>query len=200
MLSMVAAALVLAGCGNEPAAAPTARVDVAALGDSITEGTHVDPSERWDAYAAKRTGLRFRNCGIFGQRTDEIAARLGACAKGARILIVQGGINDIAQGRPIEDAAKDLRAMVRRGKALKLDVRLTDVLPWNSGYPSAAQPIRDLNAMIARIGREEHVPVLPFFATLEDPDAPDRMKPEWTVDGDHPSPAGHRLLAELIRP
>ena len=41
--------------------------------------------------------LEFRNCGVFGERTDEIAARLDQCADGADALIVQGGINDIAQ-------------------------------------------------------------------------------------------------------
>ena len=42
------------------------------------------------------------------------------------------------------------------------------------------------------------MPVLPFHDTLEDPDAPGRMKPEWcNEDGDHPSVAGYRRLGEL---
>ncbi len=49
--------------------------------------------------------LAFRNCGIYGQRTDEIVARLDNSARDADILVVQGGINDIAQGRSVEDAA-----------------------------------------------------------------------------------------------
>ena len=40
------------------------------------------------------------------------------------------------------------------------------------------------------------MPVLPFYATLEDPDRPGRMKEEWTSDGDHPSVEGYRLLGE----
>ena len=44
---------------------------------------------------------------------------------------------------------------------------------------------------------EEGVPVLPFHATLEDPERPGRMRPEWTDDGDHPSVAGYRRLGEL---
>ena len=200
---MVLTALVLAGCGqgaDVPAPVATAgpAPDVAALGDSITEGTAVSPSERFDAFAAQRTGLRFRNCGIFGQRTDEIAERLDACAAGAKTLIVQGGINDIVQGRAVEDAAEDLRTMVQRGKAAGMKVLLVDVLPWNNGYPGAAEPIRALNVLIGEIGEQEDVPVLPFFDTLEDPGMPDLMKPEWTIDGDHPSAEGHRRLAALI--
>ena len=143
--------------------------------------------------------LEFRNCGIYGQRTDEIAARLDECAAGALVLVVQGGINDIAQGRSVAVAGENLRAMVRRGKELGLRVALADVLPWNNGWPDAEGPIRDLNALIAEIAHEEGVPLLPFHDTLEDPDHPGRMRDEWThADGDHPSVAGYRRLGELV--
>jgi lysophospholipase L1-like esterase len=41
------------------------------------------------------------------------------------------------------------------------------------------------------------VPVLPFYATLESPELPGRMRDEWTSDGDHPSVEGYRRLGEL---
>jgi lysophospholipase L1-like esterase len=140
----------------------------------------------------------FRNCGIYGQRTDELAARLDECASGADILVVQGGINDIAQGRALADAAQNLRSMVRRGKELGLRVAIADVLPWNNGWPDAETSIRVLNALIAEIARDEDVVLLPFHATLEDPDRPGRMREEWThADGDHPSVDGYRRLGEM---
>ena len=62
------------------------------------------------------------------------------------------------------------------------------------GWPGKDADIRRLNALIHDFG----VPVLPFHATLEDPDRPGRMKDEWTnEDGDHPSLAGYRRLGEL---
>jgi lysophospholipase L1-like esterase len=140
----------------------------------------------------------FSNCGIHGQRTDEIMARLDDCARGADMLVVQGGINDIAQGRPVEDAADQLRAMVRRGKELGLRVVLVDLLPWNNGWPEAEPQIRRLNALIAEVAQEESVPLLPFHDTLEDPDHPGRMRAEWTWDGDHPSVEGYRKLGEVV--
>jgi lysophospholipase L1-like esterase len=138
-----------------------------------------------------------RNYGIYGQRTDEIAPRLDDSARGADVLVVQGGINDIAQGRDVECAADNLRAMVRRGRELGLHVFLVDVLPWNNGWPAAEPEIRRLNALIADIARDEAVPLLPFHDTLEDPDRPGRMREEWTADGDHPSEEGHRRLGEI---
>ena len=110
---------------------------------------------------------------------------------------MQGGINDIAQGRDVEDAAGNLRAMVRRGRELGLRVALADVLPWNNGWPDAEPKIRRLNALIGDIARDESVALLPFHDALEDPDRPGRMRAEWTSDGDHPSPEGYRRLGEL---
>jgi lysophospholipase L1-like esterase len=186
---------------------------VAALGDSITAGSpywdpnprvrkqigpELDRTSQWEYWAArKHPELTFRNCGVYGERTDEIAQRLEGCAAGADILVVQGGINDVAQGRSPEDAARDLRNMVRRGKELGLRVALADVLPWNGGYPRAAGPIVELNRRVASVAREEGVPLLPFHDTLADSDRPGQMRGEWTSDADHPSVAGYRRLGEL---
>jgi lysophospholipase L1-like esterase len=142
--------------------------------------------------------VEFRNCGVFGERTDEIALRLDECADGAAALIIQGGINDIAQGRPPARAADDLRRMVREGRDQGLDVYLANVLPWNNGYPAAKGPISELNRRIAGLGKREDVPVIDFYGALEDPDAPGRMARDLTIDGDHPSVAGYRLLGELV--
>ncbi|TMK70994.1 MAG: hypothetical protein E6G50_06610 [Actinobacteria bacterium] len=182
------------------------RIVVGALGDSITEGSPAydsrlggDETSQWEYWAARADPrLAFRNCGRYGQRTDEIAARLDACASGADVLVVQGGINDIAQGRPADAAAANLRAMVRRGRELGLRVAIADVLPWNNGWPNAEPRIRELNASIGEIARDEGVALLPFHDTLEDPHRSGRMRDEWThADGDHPSVAGYRRLGEV---
>jgi lysophospholipase L1-like esterase len=186
---------------------------IAALGDSISAGSprwDPDPKVRsrigpalnersqWEWWAARTNpGLDFANCGVYGERTEEIERRLEASVAGADALVVQGGINDVAQGRPVEEAAAALRRMVRRGRDLGLAVALADVLPWNNGWPGAEPPIRRLNDLVHAIGREEGVPVLPFHAALEDPDQPGRMRAEWTDDGDHPSVEGYRRLGEL---
>ncbi len=101
---------------------------VACLGDSITEGSPYwdsrrrsgDPEGQWEHWAGLlHPQLAFLNYGIWGERTDEIAERFDAAVAGADILIVQGGINDIAQGRPVAAAAETLSALVERGLALR---------------------------------------------------------------------------------
>ena len=206
-------ALLAAGCGEAGSAArPAKKIVVAALGDSITAGSPgYDPDKtrrkllgfggdehsQWEYWAQRKDPrLAFRNCGIYGQRTDEIAARLASCAKGADVLVVQGGINDIAQGVAVEAAARNLEAMVRHGRRLGLRVALADLLPWNNGYPAADPKIRRLNRLVHAWAEREHVPVLPFYATLDDPEHPGRMPLRLTADGDHPSVEGYRLLGE----
>jgi len=141
--------------------------------------------------------LELRNHGVYGERTDQIAARLDDCVRGADVLVVQGGINDLAQGIDAEIPARQLREMVRRGREIGLEVVLADVLPWNNGWPAAEPEIRRLNALLATIADEEGVTLLPFHDTLEDPDRPGWMREDWTSDGDHPSVAGYRRLGEL---
>lgn len=171
-------------------------IHVAAIGDSITAGSpwDDDPAIGWPAAAAEADPrLRFTVRAAYGRRTDEIAAWLEDAAAGADVLVVQGGINDIAQGRAVERAAESLAAMIRRGVELGLRVAVADVLPWNNGWPDAEPRIRELNRLIAGLG----VPVLPFHDTLEDPERPGRMREEWTVEGDHPSVEGYRRLGGL---
>jgi lysophospholipase L1-like esterase len=196
-----------------PPPAGSKRLVVACLGDSITAGSPcwdpdpavrrrigeaLDERSQWEWWAERANpSLELRNFGIYGERTDELAARLERCARGADALVVQGGINDVAQRRPVSAAADGLRAMVRRGGELGLLVALADLLPWNAGWPAAEAPIGELNGLIEAIGAEEKVALLPFRATLEDPERPGRMREEWTSDGDHPSVEGYRRLGEL---
>ncbi|MDQ3729849.1 MAG: GDSL-type esterase/lipase family protein [Actinomycetota bacterium] len=235
-LLLALALFLIAGCGggsdpeapavrtsSAPASEQGGDLAVAALGDSITAGSPLyDPDPEMRAalgfgddqrsqfeYWATRAdpSLAFENCGVFGERTDEIALRLEACAEGADVLIVQGGINDIAQalaGGPeaaldaAGEAAANIDGMITQGKELGLDVVVVNVLPWNNGHPIADDPIDQLNSSIAAIAEREGVPLIDFYGALEDPDTSGVMAPELTDDGDHPSIEGYKLLGALV--
>jgi lysophospholipase L1-like esterase len=186
-------------------------VILACLGDSITAGSPLwdpdpavraqisEPDERsqWQWWAAQiAPQLDFRNFGVNTQRTDQIAARFDAAVEGADALIVQGGINDVVQRRPVDEAARNLAGMADRGLRLGLRVAIANVLPWNNGDARAAQDIARLNELVAAIAADLGVPLYPFNETLADPAQPHRMRAEWTDDGNHPSVEGHRLLGE----
>jgi lysophospholipase L1-like esterase len=206
-----------AGCGGDdsPTGAESPPPLVATLGDSITAGAprwSPNPKLRkilvrgpatresqWQ-YGAERAldgRFRFRNCGVEGDRTDEIELRLEACAADAQILVVQGGTNDIVQGRTPSSAAANIRQMVRRARDAGLDVLVTTVPPLNARHPRWAPEIRRLNELIHALAREEDVSVIDFFKLLEDPRRPGRMRADWTADGVHPTVEGYRRIGRV---
>jgi lysophospholipase L1-like esterase len=186
-------------------------VIIACLGDSITAGSPLwdpDPDVRkkierpdersqWEWWAMRMYGeLDLRNFGVNGERTDQIAARFAQAVDGAEAVVVQGGINDVVQGRPVEQAAANLAGMLHRARHMGLRVAIADVLPWNNGDSRAAADIDRLNELIRSIAEGQDVPLLRFNETLADPSRPTRMRETLTDDGDHPSVEGHRLLGE----
>src|ERR1700758_1565700 len=115
------------------------RIVVAVAGDSISAGSplwdpdpavrariaHPDERSQWQWWASRKNPLlEFRTRAAYGKRTDEIAAFLADVVDGADVLVVQGGINDIAQGRPVAEAARNLARIVERGLALGIPVAL----------------------------------------------------------------------------
>jgi lysophospholipase L1-like esterase len=188
-----------------------AQIVVAVAGDSISAGSPLwdpdisvrahlpapDERSQWQWWAAQAdTRLEFRTTAVYGERTDQIARRLDLVLGGADVLVVQGGINDVVQRRPVEGAVANLEAMLDRGRAAGLALAVTDVLPWNNGDERAAEEIERLNALIRRLAETAGTTLLEFHDTLADPAAPHRMGDGLTDDGDHPSIAGHRLLGE----
>ena len=184
---------------------------IACLGDSITAGSplwdpdpdvrkkieHPDERSQWAWWAMRMHGeLDLRNFGVYGERTDQIAKRFAHAIDGAEAVVVQGGINDIVQGRPVEQAAANLAGMLHRARHAGLRVALADVLPWNNGDSGAAANIDKLNELIGSIAEGQGVPLFRFSEVLADPSRPTRMRETLTDDGDHPSVEGHRLLGE----
>jgi lysophospholipase L1-like esterase len=212
---LLALVLALAACGStqRTTTAPAKPIVVAALGDAITAGSPgfnpshemakllgqgEIPKSQWEYWAQQKDPrLEFRNCGVYGERTDEIARRLVSCARGADVLVVQGGIADLQQGRTPAQAAANLRRMVARGKKLGLRVEVAELIPWNNGHPTFDASIRALNRLIHDLARDEHVPVLPFYSVLSDPTQPGQTKDRWTAEGDNPSVDGYRRLGEM---
>ena len=141
--------------------------------------------------------MSFRNHGVNRERTDQIALRLDASAHGADVLVLQGGINDIVQGRAIEDAAATIEDTVAAALRLGVVVLMAELLPWNNGWPEAEPKIRALNGRIRDIAARHGAGVLAFHDSLEDPRRPGRMPDALTSDGNHPSVAGYRRLGEL---
>jgi lysophospholipase L1-like esterase len=214
-LGLLAACIaLLAGCGGDGGGKDAEPRLIAAVGDSITAGApgwdpepsrralldaH-DPESQWEHWAALELGdgYEFRNCGVPGDRTDEIAARLEACMEGADVVVLQGGVNDLAQGRTPAYAERNLRAMVQRVREAGLPLLIANLLPVNRNFRGIRPAIRELNRRIDAIARQQGIDVVDFFGTLDTPTPDDRLRPAWTADGVHPSVEGYRRLGRLV--
>lgn len=213
--------VVAAGCGDDgdtsrarPGAAtkdaPAAADErvIATIGDSVVAGSPLwdpdvklreaipgaDEQSQWQSWV--ETDATLRNCGVRGERTDQIGLRYRECAKGADAVVVQGGLHDIVGQRDVRQVLTDLTCMVDTAIADGVPVAVADVLPFTNGDARTAADIDELNASIAQMAAARGIPMLPFNATLADPAAPTRMQAALTIDGDHPNVAGYRLLGE----
>jgi lysophospholipase L1-like esterase len=231
MLALLALLAILLGSSPAPAQVrPTQhRVLVATLGDSITAGwPRWDPDPYWRAWLTRewhrgltqksqyeywasryQPGLRFRNCGVPGQRTDEMALRLAGCARGVDALLIQGGTNDLLQAfkgalpeSPAEEvgiAADNIRQMVLAAREAGVrTILVADVLPIEKTTPAQAAKVPRLNRAIRDIAREEGVSVVPFFETLGDGRHPAGFAAGMNADKVHPSVTGYRNLGRAL--
>ena len=216
---LVAALAALSACGGSGSSTPAEPEVpvVAALGDSITAGApgwspnpnlraaiesrgRLTRSSQWEYWADRATdgAYRFRNCGVEGDRTDEIEARFARCTAGADVVVIQGGTNDLTQGRSVAAAAANIQDIVRRAQDAGLRTLVTTIPPINGRYATWAAVVRRLNARITSLAQDDGVSVIDFFGLLEDPRRPGHMPARWTADGIHPTVEGYARLGRAV--
>jgi len=188
-----------------------------AFGDSITDGARSRPNEngRWpDVFASRAQGIGVLNAGISGNRilrdggdygVDALARfdRDALTQTGVRTVIVLLGINDIQQ-RPREaDPARieaGLLQLTTQAHERGLSVLIGTLMPVEGSYAYSPQ-IEATREAVNRFIRASRMfdGVCDFDKALRDPSDPHRLLPAYD-GGDHlhPSPAGLRVMGELV--
>ena len=208
---MILAALAL-GLSLTAAAESRRPPVVVALGDSTTAGTpaflsplEAPPEGRGDpksqyAYWLRRARPKYEvlNRGVNGERADQIRARFARDVEAVRprAVIVLAGVNDVYQGRALEDAEADLRWMYRRAKELGIVPVAATVLPFDRATAEQDARLAALNAWIRAAAKAEKIPFCDAAAAVADPKDPSRLK--GSPDGLHPDVAGYRALGEAL--
>lgn len=187
----------LASCAAEPGKAAGPAPVVALLGDSITAGYGLRPSESLPtvlerALAEGGTPARVLNFGVSGDTTAGGLARVDrVVAAKPDVAVVALGANDLLQGVPPERVQANLDRIVRRLQEAGVDVVLAGlqapplialIAPeWAGGYERAYQ----------RVARERGAVLHPSFlgevALNPNLNQPDRI---------HPNASGVRVIAE----
>jgi acyl-CoA thioesterase I len=168
------------------------------LGDSLSEGFGLKPSEAYPALLANRlrgAGMSFEvtNASAVGGTTEGGLERLPAHLKRKiDIFILELGINDAFRGVPVDQIQKNLQEIIDKVKARNPDVRVVIAgmqLPNYAGddYVSA------FGKMFPELAAKNGAALVPY---LLDGVAGDRLL--TFPDGIHPNAAGQKILADNV--
>jgi acyl-CoA thioesterase-1 len=195
MLKLFTALALLALTAAGAAAAP---VTILALGDSLTAGLGVGPTETFPArleaaLKAKGHDVKVINAGVSGDTAADGAARLDwALAEPVNAVIVELGANDALRGLPVAQAEQALDRLLTALAEKKLPVLLAGMrAPPNMGPEYQAA----FDGMYQRLAAKHGVLLYPFF--LDGVAADPKLN---QGDGMHPSPAGVDVIVARILP
>jgi len=167
------------------------------MGDSITEGWHLDQSF---------PGKPYVNRGISGQTTPQMVLRFHQDVVNLKpqVVVILAGINDIAGNTgpmSLEDIENNLSAMGEMATANGIKVVFCSVLPaydfpWSPGqFP--AQKIITLNEWIKSYVASKNYNYVDYYTPMKD----DRggLPATLSRDGVHPNAAGHAIMEPLVK-
>lgn len=167
------------------------------IGDSITQYTS---SSGWMLYVEMVSNGRIklvRDAAIAGNRTDQMVARFDAdvapYASQADELWIMAGSNDVSAGDTSAVFAADLSQLIGKGLAVGLRVRVF-VMPPNDTNISNALKFREATAAVAsKLG----VDCVDPWQGCVNPATGGFIAAD-TVDGVHPSAAGHTKAGQAV--
>jgi len=167
------------------------------MGDSITQGWHLDQSFPQKPYI---------NRGISGQTSPQMVLRFhqDVIALKPKVVIILAGTNDVAQNTgPItaEETLNNIAAMAEMATQNGIRVVLCSVLPaydfgWRKGLEPAPK-IAALNKLIQAYALEHKYVYVNYYAAMQDERG--GLPETLSKDGVHPLPAGYALMAPLAQ-
>ncbi len=166
------------------------------MGDSITQGWHLDTSF---------PGKPYVNRGISGQTTPQMVLRFhqDVINLKPRAVVILAGVNDIAGNTgpmTLPDIENNIAAMTEIASANKVAVVLCSVLPaldfwWNPGQHPASQ-IAALNEWIKAYATSKGYPYVDYYSAMKD--SRDDLHKSLSHDGVHPNASGYAIMAPLV--
>lgn len=179
-----------------PAAAET--VSLLALGDSLTAGYGLQPSDAFPvkleaALKARGHDVKVINAGVAGDTALDGYSRLDwALSEDVDAVIVELGANDALRGLPVPQAEEALDKLLARLGEKNLPVLLAGMrAPPNLGPEYQAA----FDGMYPRLAEKHGVLLYPFF--LEGVAADVKLN---QADGLHPNPEGVDVIVARILP
>ena len=168
------------------------------LGDSLSQGFGLAPSEAYPMLLAKKlrtAGLNYQvtNASAAGGTTEGGLERLPAHLKRKiDIFIVELGVNDAFRGVPVDQIQKNLQQIIDKAKARNPNVR---VVIAGMQLPNHADDdyVSAFGKMFANLADKNRAALVPYLLQNVAGDPSLNLS-----DGIHPNAAGQRVLAETV--
>jgi acyl-CoA thioesterase I len=167
------------------------------MGDSITEGWHLDTSF---------PGKPYINRGISGQTSPQMVLRFrqDVIDLKPKVVVILAGTNDVAGNTgPMtpEETENNLASMADLATFNHIRVVLCSItpafdFPWAPGLQPAPK-IDALNEWIRNYAAERGYIYVDYHSALKD--AKDGLPSNLSHDGVHPNPAGYAIMAPLAQ-
>jgi lysophospholipase L1-like esterase len=166
------------------------------MGDSITEGWHLDGSF---------PGKPYINRGISGQTSPQMVLRFrqDVIALQPKVVVILAGTNDIAGNTgpmTLAQTEDNLASMADLAAVNHIRVVLCSVtpafdFPWEPGLTPAPKVLA-LNAWIKAYAAEKGYVYVDYHSAMKD--GRDGLPATLSKDGVHPLPAGYAIMAPLV--
>ena len=197
--------------GTMSAGSTPPSVRIVALGDSTTAGTpgfrspiEAPPNGSGDETSQYAFWLMkahpewvVLNRGVNGERSDQIRGRFerDVVQNSPAAVVIIAGVNDIYQGRTVEQVIAQLEAMYARAAQASIPVVAGSIIPFNTATPGENGRMHQVNDWIRRQSKVAFVDTRGAVSAAGNPDALFESS-----DGLHPTAAGYRRMAEAIGP
>jgi acyl-CoA thioesterase-1 len=179
-------------------AAEQAKKRVVFLGDSLTAGLGVQSSEAFPALVAEKVHaaqlpFEVENAGLSGDTSAGGLRRIDwLLQRPIDVLVLELGANDGLRGLDLKSMKTNLQAIIDKTKAKNPTVKIVLAgmeVPPNLGTDYAT----GFQRVFAELARENNATLIPFL--LEGVGGHRELNQPDLI---HPSPAGHRIVADLV--
>ncbi len=180
------------------ASTAAAQKNIVFLGDSLSAGYGVEPSQAFPALIAdkirdEKLPYTVENAGVSGDTTAGGLRRIDwLLQKKIDVLVLELGGNDGLRGLPVSAMKSNLQAIIAKVRAKNPDAKIVIAgmqIPPNIGIAYSAEFRRAFEEVAAA----NHATLIPFLL--------DRVGGIANLNQDdmiHPTAAGHRIVAETV--
>jgi acyl-CoA thioesterase-1 len=170
------------------------------LGTSLTAGLGVELDQAYPALIQQKIdslGLHYRvvNAGVSGESSAGALNRIDwVMREKPAVLLIETGANDGLRGQDLDSLKANIQAIINRVHEQAPNTSV--ILLGMEALPNlGAQYTKTFRAIYPAVARANHIPLVPFL--LAGVAGVDSLNQE---DGIHPTPAGHRIIADNVWP